>query len=131
MADIERGQIDPLDPSPVAVADRIRRWWSLRPWLAAWGQEQAARPLALVGLSGRPAYRFVTGAIDLQAIDWSALEVDGSSIGFPFPADHPATDDQLDAFQLRGRVVTGIAFSNLKHELVRIYGPGGLIPRPV
>lgn len=126
LADPERGRIDPLAPAPIAVGDRIRHWWQMASWLQSCRDDPTVpRPVCLIGLSGKPRYRYVAGAIDLREIEWQAVEVNGAQIGFPAPGNGVVTDDVLDAFSLRGRVVTGVSFGNFRHEFFRLYDQSG------
>jgi hypothetical protein len=87
----DRGVIDPGNPSAVAVADRLRHWWHIAPWVDLWQSDHAKAPKALVGSAGAK-HRYVIGALDVSALDWGTLEWDGRAVSFPILAEQGDLD---------------------------------------
>jgi hypothetical protein len=126
LSDPSRAVIDPGRPSPGAVADRLRRWWYIAPWVDRWKDTPEEAPVALVGIAGSK-HRYVIGSVDLTGFDWNRLEWSGKAAGFPLVPD----DACLDGFRLRGRTVReGAVFGRLNRELARVYDHGGPVEMP-
>ena len=127
LTDLSRGLIDPGNPRPDAVSDRLRQWWQIAPWVSAWRGDPGREPVALVGIAGTK-HRYVIGAVDLRKFDWSTLEWNGKAASFPVVAE----DASLDGFDLRGRTIReGAIFGRSSWEFAQVYDQNGPIHRPV
>lgn len=123
---LDRGVIDPGKPEAGAVADRLRRWWQIAPWISQWVSDPAKAPCVLVGIAGTK-HRYIVGAIDLRSFDWNSLDWTGRSASFPLDPDNA----QLDGFDLRGRtILDGAIFGRASWELAQVYDPSGCVERP-
>lgn len=124
--DPARGVIDPGNPSPDAVADRLKQWWYIESWVGLWEKHPEQAPIALVGVAGSK-HRYIIGAIDVKSFDWGTLEWDGKAVSFPIAAE----DASIDGFDLRGRTIReGAIFGRSQWQFARLYDQNGPISRP-
>jgi hypothetical protein len=118
LTDEGRGVIDPLDVEVPAILDRVLGSWAFGASAEHWKADESARPSALVAVTGPPARRYVLASIDLREFDFGTIGTRNhkdelkSLISFETSGfeTEPSTNTDLDAFNIRGRLVTGLNF---------------------
>jgi hypothetical protein len=106
-ADEERRKFDPAHPDDPTVFENTVRWWWLRRLVEQWEAEPDELPTVVAGLAGPPARRYVAGAVEIdQLATWDHSNTPDYEV--------PAKNQDVDACELRGRLVTGAKFNQVK-----------------
>ena len=99
-----------LDPSSQhqddVIVDNLVKYWLLERVTPVWEADPDSRPYALIGSVGPVAHRYVPGAL---------LIVRDALRDEPIHEVTPVNTD-LDAFELRGRLIAGAKFGQGKHQ---------------
>jgi len=96
-----RPRLDPLHPQDDVIAENLRRYWLLQRLVPGWVADPTTCPKVILSAAGPPKHRFVPGA--------SLIDV--ARIGTGDPKDVPLAEPlALDAFDLRGRMLSGVRF---------------------
>lgn len=103
-----RAKFDPADPDDQVIGENIRRWWWLRTLFGEW-QQSGAWPTVIAGLAGPPRRRYIAGALEIVPNgSWTT-----SGPGY----EAPVVGGNVDVHGLRGRLVTGALFSQIRTGL--------------
>ena len=111
-SDATRAKYDPAAPSDPVIFDNTVRWWWLRDLVAQWEADPEQVPAVVAGLARPVKRRYIAGAV---LIDRTASWDHGSDPDYEVrvpPAAAAAVD--VDACELRGRLVEGALFSHIK-----------------
>lgn len=119
LTDELRSVLDPLKPEASAIADRTLRSWALGSAAELWKSNASTRPAAIIAITGSMQRRYVIASVDLRDFDFESIVtrdqkgnlvslIEFAKSGF---IKSPDSDADLDAFELRGRLVDNIKFS--------------------
>lgn len=105
--DEERARFDPAHPDDTTVFENTTRWWWIGALVEHWAAARAETPRIVAGLAGPTARRYIAGAVDIdRSANWDHSAYPDFEV--------PAASADVDAAQLRGRLVTGAAFNQVK-----------------
>lgn len=103
--DEERRKFDPAYPDDDTIFENTTRWWWIDALVTKWKANPADVPHIVAGLGGPPARRYVAGSV----------EIDRRGQWDTYPDfEVPAQSRDVDARDLRGRLVTGATFNQVK-----------------
>jgi len=103
---------DPAGPDDAVVFENTIHWWWLRDLVAHWRANPRDTPAVVAGLADPTSRHYIAGAV---RIDWEATWDPGNDPDYEVPT--AAGSDfaiHVDTCQLRGRLVDGALFSNVK-----------------
>jgi hypothetical protein len=106
-----RAKYDPAAPNDAVIFENTIRWWWLRDLVARWRAHPEETPAVVVGLAGPPSRRYIAGSV---LIDREAAWDDSDDPDYQVPTAVPTTSIDVDACGLRGRIVEGALFSQIK-----------------
>ncbi|WP_299039993.1 hypothetical protein [uncultured Pseudokineococcus sp.] len=112
-----RPRLDPLSQQQDdVIVDNVTHTWLLQRLAPAWEADPDSRPRALVGCAGPLAHRYVPGALHVDV---------GRLCEDPSTGVVPTTSKDLDAYDLRGRRITGARFDRGRFQhLIWVDGTG-------
>lgn len=109
-SDATRAKYDPAAPDDAVIFENTVRWWQLRDLVAQWEADPGQTPAVVAGAAGPKDRRYIAGAV---LIDREAAWDRGSDPDYQVPVPpSPAID--VDACELRGRLVDGALFNSIK-----------------
>lgn len=111
-SDAARAKYDPAAPDDAVVFENTIHWWWLRDLVVHWRANPCDTPAVVAGLAGPTSRRYIAGAV---RIDREATWDPGNDPDYEVPT--AAGSDSVidvDTCQLRGRLVDGALFSNVK-----------------
>jgi len=105
--DEERRKFDPAHPDDPTVFENTVRWWWLRTLVEHWEAEPDEVPAVVAGIAGPLGRRYVAGAVEIDRLaTWDHSNNPEYEV--------PAKSQDVDACELRGRLVTGAKFNQVK-----------------
>jgi hypothetical protein len=111
-SDTARAKYDPAAPDDTVIFENTIRWWWLRDLVAQWQAHPEQTPAIVAGMAGPPSRRYIAGSV---LIDRKASWDHGDDPDYQVPAaGAPASAVDVDACELRGRLVDGALFSQIK-----------------
>ena len=119
--DPNRGTINPLNPKPADVIDRIRHEWLLGALGRHWEAHPEHSPSVAAGVAGPPNRRYIIGALQVDRTGWTRRTMNGAWSDIPLA--NPS-DTELDAGGLRGRRVE-LAFTQRSQDHAVFYDATG------
>jgi hypothetical protein len=125
----ERVGYNPSDPPEDAkILARMKESWLLGRYINHWAENPDQTPKTLIGVTGPPLHRIILGAV---RIDSKRLLVAKPDHGlFKVPTKRAFKDQNLDAFGLRGRLVSSkIKFGWARHRFFLILNRNGRFQR--
>lgn len=124
-----RRKFDPARPSDEDAVKNTERWWQIGRLQDRWSEDPKEAPNLIVGVHGRIGHRFIVAAL---RIDKSRLG--DASLADPRPRGRwqVALKDRsnLDAGELRGRLVHGVTFGPRSHQLHIWVDRNGVVRHP-
>jgi len=119
--DPNRGTINPLNPKPADVVDRIRREWLLGALGRHWETHPEHSPSIAAGVAGPPNRRYIIGVLQVNRTGWARRIMNGAWSDIPL--SNPS-DTELDAGGLRGRRIE-LAFTQRSQDHAMFYDATG------
>jgi hypothetical protein len=111
-SDAARSKYDPAAPDDAVIFENTIRWWWLRDLVTRWQAHPEQTPAVIAGLAGPPSRRYIAGSV---LIDREASWDEGNDPDYQVPAAvQPVSAIDVDACELRGRLVDGALFSQIK-----------------
>lgn len=110
-----RPKYDPAAPDDSIVLANIEGVWEIGRHLEEWARDPVSAPKVLVGLHGPTKRRFIVGAARIDHSGWGRdglFEAARNRWRVPIEGPH-----DLDAYQLRGRLVSDAKFQNMSWGL--------------
>ena len=105
--DEQRRKFDPAHPDDLTIFENTVRWWWLRSLVERWEAEPDELPAVVAGLAGPPGRRYVAGAVEVDRLaTWDHSRSPDYEV--------PVKSQDVDACGLRGRLVTGARFNQVK-----------------
>lgn len=102
-----RQKFDPAHPDDATIFENTIRWWWLDPLVAHWEATPDEVPAVVAGLAGPPNRRYIAGAVEIDRTGkWDHATYPDYQV--------PAKSQDVDACQLRGRLLTGARFNLVK-----------------
>jgi hypothetical protein len=107
-----RAKYDPAAPDDAVIFENTIRWWWLRELVAGWQAQPDQTPAVVAGLAGPPSRRYVAGSV---LVDRGASWDQSHDPDYQVPtALRSSSTVDVDACELRGRIVDGALFSQIK-----------------
>jgi hypothetical protein len=105
--DAARQKFDPAHPDDLTVFENTVRWWWLGSLVKQWEAKPDELPAVVAGLAGPVGRRYVAGAVQVDRLATWDHSMDPNF-------EVPAKSQDVDACELRGRLVTGAKFNQVK-----------------
>ena len=112
-----RTTFDPGLPLDRDAVSNIEKRWDISSLLKIWEKQPESAPQILIGIHGAIGHRFIVAAleIDRDKLGHDSLKtLKNNQIRWQIPI---TKRNNLDQFELRGRLVTGVKFGRLSHLL--------------
>jgi hypothetical protein len=111
-SDATRAKYDPAALDDNVVFENTIHWWWLHDLVARWRANPDETPAVVAGLAGPTGRRYIAGAVRIdRKASWDSVNHPDYEVPV---ARASASGVDVDACQLRGRLVDGARFSNLK-----------------
>ncbi len=129
--DLEDGRpaCDLYETDAKMVLERVRKWWLLSQYLAAWNANPSQSPGLLIGLWGSTRNRLVFASVRIDRARWSEAEHHDQNpelISLPVVEPPAGCLPSVDAFELRHRSLAypNVTFGRTRSKHFRILEPG-------
>lgn len=120
--DEKRQKFDPAHPDDATIFENTTRWWWIDALVTQWKAKPADVPHIVAGLAGPPARRYVAGSVEIDRKGHWGKRPD---------FEVPAQSRNVNAKDLRGRLVTGAMFNQVKTgHFLWVDGTGRVRHRP-
>jgi hypothetical protein len=105
--DATRRKFDPSAPDDATIFENTTQWWWIDALVAQWQANAAETPRIVAGLAGPPARRYIAGAVEVdRGATWDHSNYPDFAV--------PALSTDIDVGELRGRLVTGATYNQVK-----------------
>jgi hypothetical protein len=110
-----RPKFDPANPDNDVVVGDMEAWWDLRSVRDQWLEHPASSPRVLIGVHGKVKHRFIAAATLIDSNRWTDVSLyNADRRRWKVPLLEPV---EFDAYELRGRRVSGIKFGQFSWAL--------------